>query len=66
VKKETTGSFQALDPSSSEYKKQKKNRQTNERNYLAAIKRKRQAERRSAAYCDPFCFAHAAGVISAI
>jgi hypothetical protein len=27
---------------------------------------KRQAERRSAAYCDPFCFAHAAGVISAI
>ena len=38
VKKETTGSFQALDPSSSEYKKQKKNRQTNERNYLAAIK----------------------------
>jgi hypothetical protein len=26
VKKETTGSFQALDPSSSEYKKQKKNR----------------------------------------
>ena len=28
--------------------------------------RKRQAERRSAASCDPFCFAHAAGVISAI
>ncbi len=31
-----------------------------------AVDRKRQAERRSAAYCDPFCFAHAAGVISAI
>jgi hypothetical protein len=30
------------------------------------VERKRQAERRSAAYCNPFCFAHAAGVISAI
>jgi hypothetical protein len=35
-------------------------------NRLAELHRKRQAERRSAAYCDPFCFAHAAGVISAI